>query len=217
VSVQQRNTTAFTACEGFSGAPEFAASKRSLDLAIVFAALLLLAPLLAVLAAAIKLDSNGPLLFRQRRIGKGGHVFSIYKFRSMRVLEDGGVVTQAVKDDTRVTRVGRFLRAFSLDELPQLFNVLKGDMSLVGPRPHAVAHDDYYSARLPDYVLRHQVKPGITGWAQIHGHRGPTPTLDLMQLRIEHDVWYVRHASLRLDIEIILRTPLEVISRRNAH
>jgi lipopolysaccharide/colanic/teichoic acid biosynthesis glycosyltransferase len=135
----------------------------------------------------------------------------------MHVLEDGEAVTQAVPGDARVTTVGRFLRSLSLDELPQLFNVLKGDMSLVGPRPHAVAHDEYYSARIVDYVLRHQVKPGITGWAQIHGLRGPTPDIELMQVRIDYDVWYVRHASLWLDLKILARTPTEVMGRRNAH
>lgn len=217
MSVQQQSNTAFGSFEEFSAAPRFAGTKRAMDIALVLAALAFLAPALALIVLAIILDSPGPLLFRQHRVGRGGRTFQILKFRSMHVLEDGAAVTQAVEGDARVTRVGRILRAFSLDELPQLLNVLAGDMSLVGPRPHATAHDDYYSGCIRDYVLRHQVKPGVTGWAQVHGLRGPTADIALMQARIAHDIWYIRHASPWLDLKIILRTPREVLRRRNAH
>jgi lipopolysaccharide/colanic/teichoic acid biosynthesis glycosyltransferase len=144
-----------------------------------------------MVALAVRLDSRGPILFRQNRNGFNGRPFRIYKFRSMTVMEDGAVVTQAKRDDARVTRVGRFLRRSSLDELPQLLNVLKGDMSLVGPRPHALAHDDHYSGLLAEYAFRHHVKPGITGWAQVNGFRGETPTIDLMKRRIDLDLQYI--------------------------
>jgi putative colanic acid biosynthesis UDP-glucose lipid carrier transferase len=169
-----------------------------------------------LVALAILLDSRGPLLFAQRRTGLGGVTFPILKFRSMHVLEDGEHVVQAVDGDTRVTRVGRILRKFSLDELPQLFNVLVGDMSLVGPRPHAVAHDTYYGAAISNYAVRFQAKPGITGWAQVNGARGATPTLAHMQARIDLDAWYVRNASFALDLLILAKTPLEVLFTRNA-
>jgi putative colanic acid biosynthesis UDP-glucose lipid carrier transferase len=195
----------------------FAAAKRSLDLLVASLAIAFVAPLLAVIAIAIALDSRGPLLFRQTRVGKGGRLFEILKFRTMHVLENGPSIVQAVAGDARVTRVGRVLRVLSLDELPQLFNVVRGDMTLVGPRPHALAHDDYYSARIENYALRHQAKPGVTGWAQVNGLRGPTPDLSMMQDRVAHDIWYIRNASFRLDLKILLRTPREVLSRRNAH
>ena len=134
----------------------------------------------------------------------------------MHVMEDGADVTQATAGDVRVTRVGRVIRKLSLDELPQLFNVIAGDMSLVGPRPHAVTHDDYYGAAISNYALRQEVKPGITGWAQVNGARGATPTLDVMQRRVDLDAWYVAHASLALDLKILVRTPLEVLFSRNA-
>jgi lipopolysaccharide/colanic/teichoic acid biosynthesis glycosyltransferase len=157
------------------------------------------------------------VLFCQHRRGLDGKIFGILKFRSMRVLENGATIVQASKDDARITRVGHFLRSSSLDELPQLFNVLAGDMSLVGPRPHAIAHDDYYAARIPAYVRRQQVKPGITGWAQVNGARGETPNLSDMQARIALDAWYVEHASLGLYLRILARTPGVVLSRRNAY
>jgi lipopolysaccharide/colanic/teichoic acid biosynthesis glycosyltransferase len=147
----------------------------------------------------------------------GGRPFTIVKFRTMNVLENGASVVQATQDDPRVTRAGRSLRRASLDELPQLLNVIRGEMSLVGPRPHALAHDDYYVERIEDYALRQQVKPGITGWAQVHGLRGETPTLDAMRQRVLLDVWYARNADLALDLEILLRTPFEVLRQRNAH
>jgi lipopolysaccharide/colanic/teichoic acid biosynthesis glycosyltransferase len=134
----------------------------------------------------------------------------------MHVLEDGAHIPQAMQGDARITRVGRFLRASSLDELPQLFNVLWGEMALVGPRPHALAHDEYYSARISNYRVRHLVKPGITGWAQVQGLRGATITLADMQARITHDTWYVAHKNIWLDLLILARTPLEVLRRRNA-
>lgn len=194
-----------------------AAGKRLLDIAVSLLALVILTPLLALASLAIVLDSRGPLLFAQRRTGLNGKTFPILKFRSMHVMEDGADVTQAVQGDARVTRIGRIIRKLSIDELPQLFNVLAGDMSLVGPRPHAVAHDDYYGAAISNYAVRFQVKPGITGWAQVNGARGATPTLDIMQARIDLDEWYVRNADFALDLLILARTPLEVLRTRNAH
>jgi putative colanic acid biosynthesis UDP-glucose lipid carrier transferase len=191
-------------------------ASRIMDLAIAFLVLVLCLPILGLIALAIRLDSRGPLIFRQRRAGQGGRMFSIYKFRSMHVMEDGAQIAQATKGDARVTRVGRFLRASSLDELPQLFNVLAGEMALVGPRPHALAHDEYYSARISNYRVRHLVKPGITGWAQVQGLRGATKTVADMQARITLDAWYVAHQSIWLDFIILARTPLEVLRRRNA-
>ena len=192
-------------------------SKRLLDLAIAVPALIVLAPLLALLALLVRLDSPGPALFRQRRLGYRGQPFEILKLRTMKVLEDGEAITQARPDDERVTRIGRWLRASSLDELPQLINVVTGEMSLIGPRPHARAHDDFYARAIAGYAHRQNVKPGITGWAQIHGLRGATPTVAIMSQRVDFDVWYAQHASFGLDLEILLRTPLEVLRRRNAY
>jgi exopolysaccharide biosynthesis polyprenyl glycosylphosphotransferase len=191
-------------------------AKRVLDVTVALSLAVLLAPLLALVSLAIALDSCGPILFCQRRTGLDGKTFGIFKFRSMHVLEDGAEVIQADARDARITRVGRVIRKLSLDELPQLFNVIAGDMSLVGPRPHAVAHDDYYGARVSNYAVRQTVKPGITGWAQVNGARGATPTLDIMQRRVDFDAWYVAHASLALDLKILARTPLEVLFSRNA-
>jgi putative colanic acid biosynthesis UDP-glucose lipid carrier transferase len=190
--------------------------KRLLDLAFAVPAALLLAPLLAAIAVLITLDSTGPVFFRQTRSGICGRPFDIFKFRTMHVLENGDDVVQARERDPRTTRLGRVLRRYSLDELPQLLNVIAGDMSLVGPRPLARAHDVYYGARIEDYRHRHAVKPGITGWAQINGHRGPTPTIATMVARIDCDAWYARHASFALDLRILLRTPLEILRPRNA-
>lgn len=208
----------FPALDGFglSLAPAGPCPKRILDLSVAAVAILVLLPVLALITLAIALDSKGPILFRQRRAGEGGKLFGIYKFRSMHVMEDGTNVVQALKGDARITRVGRFLRASSLDELPQLFNVLSGEMSLVGPRPHAIAHDEFYSARIPNYRLRHQVKPGMTGWAQVHGARGATTELADMQRRIDFDAWYVANESIWLDLFILARTPIEVLRHRNA-
>jgi exopolysaccharide biosynthesis polyprenyl glycosylphosphotransferase len=191
--------------------------KRVLDIVIATSALLFFMPVMLLIAALIALDSQGPVLFRQRRLGLGGKPFGIFKFRTMSVLEDGADVVQVRKDDDRVTRVGRFLRRASLDELPQFLNVVRGEMSLVGPRPHAIAHDEMYARLIPSYSLRQCVKPGITGWAQVHGLRGETATVDSMRSRVNMDLWYAAHASAALDMLILLRTPLEVLRRRNAH
>jgi len=191
--------------------------KRLIDVTVASAAIAFLAPFLAAIAVAIKLDSAGPVLFRQTRNGYRGQPFKILKFRSMRVQEDGPVIRQACKGDTRVTRVGCFLRKTSIDELPQLFNVLIGQMSLVGPRPHAQAHDELYARSIENYEVRQHVKPGLTGWAQVHGLRGETATVDQMYQRIELDLWYAVNASLLLDVEILVRTAFEVFRQRNAY
>jgi len=170
-----------------------------------------------IVALAIKLDSPGPVLFMQTRHGFNGKRFKILKFRTMTVLEDGATIPQAVRGDSRVTRIGLWLRKTSIDEIPQFFNVLKGDMSIVGPRPHAVAHDSYYAELISRYAFRHHVKPGITGWAQVHGCRGETRTVHSMKERVDHDIWYVGNWSLLLDLYIILRTAVEVMRSRNAY
>lgn len=185
--------------------------KRILDITLASLAIVTLSPLLAIVALAIKLDSPGPVIFRQRRIGFNGLEFVIWKFRTMTVLEDGPIVKQAQQKDDRVTRVGRALRKSSIDELPQFFNVLKGEMSVVGPRPHAVAHDVKYNNLIPKYVMRQHVKPGLTGWAQVNGLRGETERLEQMAERVRFDLWYVRHWSLALDIKIVLKTCFEVL------
>jgi len=192
-------------------------AKRFIDLAGATAALILLSPLLAAVAVAIKFDSRGPVLFRQQRCGFNGRSFAIYKFRTMTVLEDGPQIIQAGRLDNRVTRIGKWLRRTSIDELPQLLNVLNGSMSLVGPRPHAVAHDGQFTKVVRHYAFRRRVKPGLTGWAQVHGCRGATPTAALIERRVQYDLWYIDNWSLRLDIKILLRTPIEVLSGRNAY
>ncbi|UVW29922.1 undecaprenyl-phosphate glucose phosphotransferase [Massilia sp. H6] len=191
--------------------------KRGSDIVIGGIILLLLAPLMAVTALAVKLTSPGPVIFRQRRYGLYGEEIYVYKFRSMNVTEDGADVVQASKNDGRVTRIGSFLRRTSLDELPQFFNVLQGRMSLVGPRPHAVAHNEQYRKLIKGYMLRHKVRPGITGWAQVNGLRGETATLDKMEARIQYDLDYLRNWSLWLDLWIILKTVKVVLKRENAH
>ncbi len=188
--------------------------KRALDAAGSLIAITCLWPLLLIVAIAVGLDSPGPILFRQRRSGLNGREFVIYKFRTMTVLEDGPVVTQACRNDVRVTRIGKILRRASLDELPQFFNVLKGDMSLVGPRPHAIAHDRKYRTHIADYDERYQVKPGLTGWAQVNGRRGETQSVALMAERVTFDLWYVRCWSLGLDVKILLLTVFEVFRNR---
>lgn len=202
-----------------AGSDDWAAKsgKRLLDLGIAVPVLLIALPLLVLLGVVVRLETPGPALFRQKRIGHLGRPFDILKLRTMNVQENGDTVLQARPNDTRTTRIGRWLRATSLDELPQLINVIKGEMSLVGPRPHAQAHDTHYANLIPGYGRRQRVKPGITGWAQVSGLRGPTPTVDVMSERIAHDLWYVKHASLALDLKILLRTPLEVIRRRSAY
>lgn len=197
--------------------PASAAIKRVLDCTAALLLLLVLSPLLLITAILIRVDSRGPVFFRQTRLGLGGRPFDILKFRTMTVLENGDRIIQATRNDPRVTRVGRFLRKTSIDELPQLINVLKGEMSLVGPRPHARAHDAYYAQFVPNYAVRQQVRPGITGWAQVNGFRGETPTVECMRQRIERDLWYVENFSLALDFRILLRTPLELLRQRNVH
>lgn len=180
--------------------------KRTSDIVIAGLILALISPVLLAIAAGVKLSSPGPVLFKQRRYGLDGEEIIVYKFRSMTVCEDGAVIEQAKKDDKRVTPIGAFLRRTSLDELPQFVNVLQGRMSVVGPRPHAVAHNELYRKLVKGYMVRHKVKPGITGLAQVSGCRGETETVDKMQKRIEFDLEYLRNWSLRLDLEIILRT-----------
>jgi putative colanic acid biosynthesis UDP-glucose lipid carrier transferase len=162
-------------------------------------------------AAVVKLSSPGPIIFRQRRYGLDGKEIVVYKFRTMRVMEDGPDVPQATRDDPRVTKVGAVLRATSLDELPQFINVLQGRMSIVGPRPHAVAHNETYRKVIKGYMVRHKVKPGVTGLAQVNGFRGEIRSLDKMQKRVEYDLEYLRHWSLGLDLRIILRTAVIVL------
>jgi exopolysaccharide biosynthesis polyprenyl glycosylphosphotransferase len=191
--------------------------KRAVDIAIAGLATIFLAPLLAAIAIAILSDSKGTILFRQNRHGYRGRPFNIYKFRTMTVMEDGDDIAQAKKDDQRITRVGRWLRKTSLDELPQLWNVLMGEMSIVGPRPHAAAHDALYTKLIENYEVRQHVKPGITGWAQVHGLRGETPNIDLMYRRIEMDIWYACNCTVALDVQILFKTVGAVIGQANAH
>jgi len=190
--------------------------KRASDIALGSFILLLLAPLMLVIALAVKLSSPGPVIFKQRRYGLYGEKIIVYKFRSMTVAEDGDKVVQATQHDQRVTPIGGFLRRTSLDELPQFINVLQGRMSIVGPRPHAVAHNEQYRKLIKGYMLRHKVKPGITGWAQVNGLRGETATLDKMEARIQYDLDYLRNWSLWLDLWIILKTVKVVLTRENA-
>ena len=191
--------------------------KRASDIVFSTLILLLISPVLLGIAVAIKFSMHGPVLFKQRRYGLDGQEIVVYKFRSMRVSEDGATVVQARRSDARITPLGAFLRRTSLDELPQFFNVLQGRMSIVGPRPHAVAHNEFYRKQIKGYMVRHKVKPGITGWAQISGFRGETDTLDKMQGRIDCDLDYLRHWSLALDVKIIFRTILLVLRDRKAY
>jgi Undecaprenyl-phosphate glucose phosphotransferase len=193
------------------------AAKRAFDIFIAFTALVLLLPLFGIIALAIKFDSKGPVFFRQTRSGFNGRPFKIFKFRTMTVAEDGDNVGQATKNDKRVTRLGAFLRKSSLDELPQLFNVLRGEMSVVGPRPHAMAHDKEFAASADNYAFRHHVKAGMTGWAQVHGARGETDTVEKIQRRVDLDLWYVKHWSLALDFSILFRTVIVVLHGKNAY
>ena len=191
--------------------------KRVSDIIIAGVLLLLISPLLAVIAAGVKLSSPGPVLFKQRRNGLDGQEILVYKFRSMRTMENGPTVTQATRNDPRVTPFGAVLRKTSLDELPQLINVLQGQMSIVGPRPHAVAHNEQYRPIIRAYMVRHKVKPGITGWAQVNGCRGETDVVDKMVARVEYDIEYLRNWSLSLDLRIIARTARLVLFDRNAY
>ena len=197
-----------TACER--------AAKRAFDLAATAVGLLVIAPVLLAVSLAVWIESPGPIFFRQTRGGFNGRAFEIFKLRTMFVMENGPTIVQATSNDHRVTRVGRWLRRYSIDEVPQLFNVLRGDMSLVGPRPHALAHDRQYGGLISTYPCRHRVKPGITGWAQVNGFRGETPTLHLMKQRVELDLWYVTNWSFLLDLRILCRTVLEICRSRNA-
>jgi len=188
--------------------------KAAFDRVLSFLLLLLLSPLFLILAVLVRVSGPGKVLFRQRRHGIGGEPIEILKFRSMtQHAEPEGQITQATSTDARVTSVGKLLRKTSLDELPQLINVVKGEMSLVGPRPHPIELNDLFMSRIPRYMLRHKVKPGLTGWAQVNGYRGITDTEEKMELRIEHDLWYIQNWSLWLDIKILLQTPLAMIHR----
>jgi putative colanic acid biosysnthesis UDP-glucose lipid carrier transferase len=192
-------------------------AKRVSDVVLAALILVLITPVLLVLAIGVKLSSPGPVIFKQRRNGLDGEEIIVYKFRSMRAQDNGAVVNQATKDDPRVTPYGAFIRRTSLDELPQFINVLQGRMSIVGPRPHAVAHNEMYRQLIKAYMVRHKVKPGITGWAQVHGLRGETETIEKMQARVEYDLEYLRNWSLGLDLQIIARTIKVVFFDRNAY
>jgi putative colanic acid biosynthesis UDP-glucose lipid carrier transferase len=189
--------------------------KRASDIVLASVIILLVWPLMLAVALAVKLSSPGPLIFRQRRYGLGGEEIIIYKFRSMTVTEDGDRVEQARRNDARVTRVGAVLRRTSLDELPQFINVLQGRMSIVGPRPHAVAHNEIYRALIKSYMVRHKVRPGITGWAQVNGLRGETESLEKMEARVRCDLDYLRNWSLLLDLQIIWKT-IRLVGRDGA-
>ena len=191
--------------------------KRVSDILFSLLIMALISPLLLAIAVAVKLTSHGPIIFKQRRYGLDGKEILVYKFRSMSVCEDGGTIKQAQKNDNRITPLGRFLRKTSLDELPQFINVLQGRMSIVGPRPHAVAHNELYRKLIKGYMIRHKVKPGITGWAQVNGYRGETETLDKMQGRIDYDLDYLRNWSIALDLQIIIRTVLVVFKDQSAY
>jgi putative colanic acid biosynthesis UDP-glucose lipid carrier transferase len=191
--------------------------KRTTDLLLATFALAVLSPVMIAIAATIKLSSRGPVLFKQRRYGLDGEEILVYKFRSMNVCEDGAEVTQAKRDDARLTAVGAFLRRTSLDELPQLLNVLSGTMSLVGPRPHAVAHNEQYRKLINGYMIRHKIRPGMTGWAQVNGLRGETETIDKMQKRVEYDLDYLRQWSVWLDLKILIRTAFAITKDPNAY
>jgi Undecaprenyl-phosphate glucose phosphotransferase len=190
--------------------------KRGMDIFISVFGLSVFCPLMLFVAVLIRLDSPGPILFRQIRSGFNGRPFRILKFRTMSVDENGDVVTQATRQDTRVTRIGKLLRRSSIDELPQLLNVLRGEMSFVGPRPHALAHDKEYRKLIANYSQRHHAKLGVTGWAQVNGFKGETSELALMQCRVELDLWYIANWRPQLDIWIIIRTFFELLRPRNA-
>ena len=191
--------------------------KRAIDIFGALVAVVMLIPLLVVVSAAIKIDSRGPVLFRQKRCGFNGRTFEILKFRTMTVQEDGAIITQATRHDDRVTQVGRWLRRTSIDELPQLFNVLKGNMSLIGPRPHAIAHDGQFDKAVRNYAYRHHVLPGLTGWAQVNGYRGETRTIKDIEQRVRHDLWYIDNWSLGLDFRVAMMTLSAVLSSKNAY
>ncbi|MNJ34902.1 UDP-glucose:undecaprenyl-phosphate glucose-1-phosphate transferase [compost metagenome] len=203
-------------CSPMDGPPRLL--KRLEDLVLGGLISLLILPVCLVIALVIRLTSHGPILFKQYRTGINGKRFKVYKFRSMVVhRENTGDVTQATRNDARITRVGAFLRRTSLDELPQFFNVMQGRMSIVGPRPHALSHNEYYKDLVESYMQRHKVKPGITGWAQVSGYRGETDTLEKMQKRVEYDLWYIDNWSLWLDLKIIFLTVFKGFINKNAY
>lgn len=209
-------TTSIAGLSSPSFSQEFA--KRCLDLAVTIPALVLLSPILLLIAVAIRLDSSGSPIFKQYRHGQNHTPFTIYKFRTMRA--DAGNIKggkQATKNDPRVTRLGAFLRKSSLDELPQLLNVLKGDMSLVGPRPHPIDLNEFYEPKITDYWRRHMVKPGLTGWAQVNGARGETPHISDMKRRVDFDLEYVKNQGLWLDVMVLIKTAFIVVFPTNAH
>lgn len=191
--------------------------KRLEDIFLSLLIIILISPILLVIAVAVKVSSPGPVIFKQKRYGMDGKAIKVWKFRSMTVMENDTLVKQATKNDVRVTKVGSFLRKTSLDELPQFFNVLSGKMSIVGPRPHAVAHNEQYRNIIEGYMLRHKVKPGITVWAQINGWRGETDTIDKMEKRIEYDLEYIREWSIWLDLKIILLTVFKGFINKSAY
>jgi putative colanic acid biosynthesis UDP-glucose lipid carrier transferase len=191
--------------------------KRISDVVLASLILLMISPVLLALAIGVKLSSPGPVIFKQRRNGLDGGEIVVYKFRSMRTMDNGAVVRQATKDDPRITPFGALIRRTSLDELPQFFNVLQGRMSIVGPRPHAVAHNEEYRQLIKAYMVRHKVKPGITGWAQVNGLRGETEVVEKMKQRVEYDLEYLRNWSLALDLRIIARTARVMLFDRNAY
>ncbi|MDP1558926.1 MAG: undecaprenyl-phosphate glucose phosphotransferase [Nitrosomonas sp.] len=209
VPVIAMNEQPFTGIEGVV--------KNSSDFVLALLILILLLPIMLCIALAVKITSPGPVIFKQRRYGLNGEEIIVYKFRSMTVSEDSANIVQAQKNDQRFTPIGAFLRRTSLDELPQFFNVLQGRMSIVGPRPHAVAHNELYRKLIKGYMLRHMAKPGITGWAQVNGWRGETEVVEKMKGRIECDLYYLRNWSIWLDLWIILRTVWIVLRRENAH
>lgn len=209
VPVVAMNESPFTGIDGVV--------KSISDFVLALLIIILLSPVLAGIALAVKITSPGPVIFKQRRYGLNGEEIMVYKFRSMTVTEDGENIEQAKQNDQRFTKIGGFLRRTSLDELPQFFNVLQGRMSIVGPRPHAVAHNELYRKLIKGYMLRHKAKPGITGWAQVNGWRGETETLEKMKARIEHDLYYLKHWSIWLDLWIILKTVWIVLRKENAY
>ena len=191
--------------------------KRIIDFIGAFIALILLSPVMLTVAIGVKMSSPGPIFFKQVRYGIAGKAINVFKFRSMKMAAKDTPVVQATVGDIRVTKFGSFIRKTSLDELPQLFNVLNGDMSLVGPRPHAVAHNELYRKLVNGYMFRHKIKPGITGWAQVNGLRGETDTLEKMQARVDYDLYYLQHWSIWLDFVILWRTVKVLFGDKNAY
>lgn len=209
IPVVAMNESPFTGIDGVV--------KNVSDFVLALLIIVLISPLMLCIALAVKLTSPGPVIFKQRRYGLNGEEIIVYKFRSMTVTEDGAQIQQAKQNDQRLTKIGGFLRSTSLDELPQFFNVLEGKMSIVGPRPHAVAHNELYRKLIKGYMLRHKAKPGITGWAQVNGWRGETEVLEKMKARIEHDLYYLKNWSIWLDFWIIFKTIWIVVKKDNAY